>query len=64
MQGIPRTKQQNCFLRGAPEISRINDFNTYTLGNEWQIKIKDLIYRVLDERSNITASFGVPKISR
>ena len=32
LQGAPRKKQYHCFFRGAPKISRINNFYTYTLG--------------------------------
>ena len=33
---------KNCFLRGGPEMSRINAFYTYFLGKYWQIKTKQL----------------------
>ena len=32
LQDAPRKKQYHCFFRGAPKISRINNFYTYTLG--------------------------------
>ena len=40
MKGAPRTKQYQWFHGGAPKTSSINAFYAYTLGKQWQIKIK------------------------
>ena len=42
-QGTPQNKQHYCFLRGALNISRINDFYKSTLGRWRQIKTKTLV---------------------
>ena len=40
MQGALRKKQYHCFFHEAPNISRINHFDTYILGKRWETEIK------------------------
>ena len=66
---------KHCFFRVAPKISRKNDLYTFTLGENWQNKIKKLelehyiflncSIQVAPRNEQYHFSFrGAPKISR